>query len=133
MGLARNHALQGLVCEAGLAGRCRRRRCSSGIALVHQLGVSLGVVGCGPHGLYALIFLKHFGVSEIVAFEPDPYRREFARSMGCALDVLDPNQPDVSARVAEHGLQVDPQIHNLVNDEILPGTGVLYVWVGRTV
>lgn len=61
----------------------------------------VGVVGCGPHGLYALIFLKHFGVSEIVAFEPDPYRREFARSMGCALDVLDPNQPDVSARVAE--------------------------------
>ncbi len=51
----------------------------------------VAVVGCGPHGLYAQIFLKHFGIPEVVAFEKDATRAEFARRLGCASEVVDPS------------------------------------------
>ncbi len=56
---------------------------------------SVGVFGCGPHGLYAQVFLRHFGLERLVAFETDPYRRNFAREMGCVDQALDPRH-DIS-------------------------------------
>ncbi len=50
----------------------------------------VGVFGCGPHGLYAQVFLQHFGIPDIVAFETDSFRADFARGLGCARAVLDP-------------------------------------------
>lgn len=54
----------------------------------------VGVFGCGPHGIYAQIFLRHFGVPEITAFEIDPDRRRLAREVGCADAVIDPGQAE---------------------------------------
>ncbi|MGH9338048.1 MAG: zinc-dependent alcohol dehydrogenase [Acidobacteriota bacterium] len=66
---------------------------------VAQVGgaASVGVFGCGPHGLYAQIFLRHFGIPSIVAFETDSYRRRFAQDLGCADQVIDPREglPDL--------------------------------------
>ena len=59
------------------------------------------VAGCGPHGLYAQIFLKHFGANQVVAFELDPERRSFAREMGASDAVLDPASPEFQECVRE--------------------------------
>lgn len=50
----------------------------------------LGVFGCGPHGLFAQIFARHFGINRIAAFEVDPFRRNFAAKMMAADQVFDP-------------------------------------------
>lgn len=52
----------------------------------------LGIVGCGPHGLFAQIFAKHFQVPQITAFEVDPFRRNFAAEIAAANRVLDPRE-----------------------------------------
>lgn len=61
----------------------------------------VGVFGCGPHGLYAQIFLRHFGIDDLIAFETDPYRRAFASRLGCARLVLDPSQEAIEEQVQE--------------------------------
>jgi threonine 3-dehydrogenase len=50
----------------------------------------LGVFGCGPHGLFAQIFAKHFGIKKIAAFEIDEFRRDFAKQMEAADAVYNP-------------------------------------------
>lgn len=50
----------------------------------------LGVFGCGPHGLFAQIFAKHFGVPKIAVFEIDEFRRDFAKQMEAADAVFNP-------------------------------------------
>lgn len=50
----------------------------------------LGVFGCGPHGLFAQIFAKHFGIPKIAAFEIDDFRRDFAKQMEAADAVFNP-------------------------------------------
>ncbi len=62
---------------------------------------TVAVVGCGPHGLYAQIFLRHLGIEHIVAFETDPERARFARDLGCATAVLDPTAADLLPRLEE--------------------------------
>lgn len=51
---------------------------------------SLGVFGCGPHGLFAQIFAKNLGISHIAAFEVDSFRRQFAAEMNAAEAIYDP-------------------------------------------
>lgn len=60
------------------------------IAMQQEGASHFAVAGCGPHGLYAQIFLRHFGANRIVAFELDPERRTFARELGICDAVLDP-------------------------------------------
>jgi len=43
---------------------------------------TVAVVGCGPHGLFTQMFLKHFGVKRLAAFEIDPERRKLAKEFG---------------------------------------------------
>ena len=62
---------------------------------------NVGIVGCGPHGLYAQIFARHFGAERIVAFEIDPVRTEFAKKLGMVDAVLDSRDPELDAKVAE--------------------------------
>ncbi|MFQ5740468.1 MAG: zinc-binding dehydrogenase [Acidobacteriota bacterium] len=70
--------------------------------LTHQVNPSrVGVFGCGPHGLYTQIFLSHLGVRQVVAFEPNPHRRAFAQQLGCASEVLQPDDPNLARRVGE--------------------------------
>lgn len=70
-----------------------------------------GVIGCGPHGLYAQIFLRHFGLDHILALETDPFRRSFAEGLGAAECVLDPRAEadvlqTVGTRVGAEGFDV---------------------------
>jgi len=51
---------------------------------------NLGIFGCGPHGLFAQVFAKHFDIPGIAAFEVDPYRKKFASSLDIADRILDP-------------------------------------------
>ena len=60
------------------------------IAMQTTGATRFAVAGCGPHGLYVQIFLKHFGAGQVVAFERDPERRSFARELGASDAVLDP-------------------------------------------
>lgn len=60
----------------------------------------LGLFGCGPHGLFAQIFARHFQIPRIAAFEIDPFRREFAENMKIADAVYDPSS-ELSAKVME--------------------------------
>jgi threonine 3-dehydrogenase len=62
--------------------------------------IQLGVFGCGPHGLFAQIFARHFQISKIAAFETDPVRRDFAANMKIADVVYDPGT-ELNAKVKE--------------------------------
>ncbi len=59
------------------------------------------VAGCGPHGLYAQVFLQHFGAQQIVAFELDPERRAGARELGACDAVLAPASANFQQAVQE--------------------------------
>ncbi|MBU0757129.1 MAG: zinc-binding dehydrogenase [Nanoarchaeota archaeon] len=48
--------------------------------------------GSGPHGLNLQVFLKYFGVKNIVAVEPNDFRRGFAKGIGAANLVVTPNE-----------------------------------------
>jgi threonine 3-dehydrogenase len=61
---------------------------------------NLGLFGCGPHGLFAQIFARHFQIPRMAAFEVDPFRREFAANMNIADAVYDP-MIDLSPKVLE--------------------------------
>jgi threonine 3-dehydrogenase len=50
----------------------------------------IGIFGSGPHGLFAQIFARHFGIPRIAAFETDRFRREFAENVNAADSVFDP-------------------------------------------
>ncbi len=50
----------------------------------------MGIFGCGPHGLFAQVFARHFDVPKIAAFETDPYRRQFASDLKIADRIFDP-------------------------------------------
>lgn len=50
--------------------------------LDHSLLGTVGVIGCGPHGLFTQMFCKHFGVEKLAAFEVDEARIEYAKDFG---------------------------------------------------
>ena len=52
---------------------------------------NLGIVGSGPHGMFAQIFARHMSIAGIVAFETDAYRRNFASDLKAADKVIDPS------------------------------------------
>ncbi|HLC67044.1 MAG TPA: alcohol dehydrogenase catalytic domain-containing protein [Candidatus Nanoarchaeia archaeon] len=52
---------------------------------------SVVVFGCGPHGIFAQLFLKHIGVNTLLAVDPNAQRRAFASSF-TADAVADPTQ-----------------------------------------
>ncbi|MDH5681355.1 MAG: alcohol dehydrogenase catalytic domain-containing protein [Spirochaetota bacterium] len=53
---------------------------------------SLAIFGCGPHGLNLQLFMAHSGVKNIVAFEKDSHRLNYARRFGAAHHVLNPEE-----------------------------------------
>jgi threonine 3-dehydrogenase len=62
------------------------------IKRVHELKPqNLGLFGCGPHGLFAQIFARHFEIPRMAAFEIDPFRREFAANLKIADAIFDPS------------------------------------------
>jgi threonine dehydrogenase-like Zn-dependent dehydrogenase len=60
-------------------------------------------MGCGPIGLAAIATMADRGITDVVAVEPSPARRDLAVELG-ARAALDPSSDDVWARLAElHG------------------------------
>jgi threonine 3-dehydrogenase len=51
------------------------------------------VLGCGPIGLYAIGIARAAGARQVIAVEPNAYRRDLAEVMGAQL-VLDPTRQD---------------------------------------
>ncbi|MDH4127385.1 MAG: alcohol dehydrogenase catalytic domain-containing protein [Spirochaetota bacterium] len=54
------------------------------------------IYGCGPHGLNMQLFARYVGIKNIIAFETDPWRLNFAREFGAAHHVLNPNETTVN-------------------------------------
>jgi len=52
----------------------------------------LAIYGCGPHGLNLQLFARYAGIKNIIAFETDPWRLDFARKFGAADSVLNPKE-----------------------------------------
>ncbi|HUT25012.1 MAG TPA: glycine C-acetyltransferase [Sumerlaeia bacterium] len=61
---------------------------------------TVGVVGCGPHGLFTQLFAKHFGVRRLLALEIDADRLARAREFGADF-LLNPGSPDADRRLGE--------------------------------
>ena len=60
---------------------------------------NVGIVGSGPHGLYAQIFAKHFGINKIAAFETDSFRIDFARNLQVSDKVFNSNDQNLDEKV----------------------------------
>ncbi|MEE8428703.1 MAG: zinc-binding dehydrogenase [Gammaproteobacteria bacterium] len=68
-----------------------------------KAGDKVVVFGCGPIGLGMVLWLVDRGVTDVVALDLSPERRERAKSLG-AREVIDPSQEDLHARLLElHG------------------------------
>ncbi|MDZ7637299.1 MAG: glycine C-acetyltransferase [Bryobacterales bacterium] len=61
---------------------------------------SVGIVGCGYHGLMTQLFAKNFGVAKLGAFEIDPGRLERAKTFG-ADAVFNSTSVNLASEVAE--------------------------------
>jgi threonine 3-dehydrogenase len=67
------------------------------------------VLGCGPIGLFAVGIVRASGARQVIAVEPNEFRRNLAKQMG-ADQVVDPGQEDpveaVRAATEGHGAEV---------------------------
>lgn len=70
--------LGALLEPAGVAWHAVQR---SGMALA---GASVLVSGCGPLGLLLIQYALHLGATEVIAVEPNPFRRGHAERLGAA-------------------------------------------------
>jgi threonine 3-dehydrogenase len=71
--------LGALLEPAGVAWHALQR---SGMAVA---GSSVLVSGCGPIGLLIVQFAVHLGASEVIAIEPNAYRRNMAKQLGATV------------------------------------------------
>jgi threonine 3-dehydrogenase len=82
--------------------------------LDHALtGRSVGVLGCGPVGLFAIAIASSSGAASVFAVDPHEYRLDLARKMGASRTFgpgRDASASDVAALLTEanggHGLDV---------------------------
>jgi threonine 3-dehydrogenase len=61
---------------------------------------SVAVIGCGPIGMFAVGVVRALGAFEVIAIEPNGYRRGKASEMGADV-LLDPTEVDPVAAVLE--------------------------------
>ena len=62
--------------------------------LAHDLaGESVGVLGCGPVGLFSIGIAKASGAASVMAADLNEYRLSLAKVMG-ADDIMNPSEPD---------------------------------------
>lgn len=70
-----------------------------------QPGESAVIMGAGPIGLLFLMMFKASGVSEIIVYEPQEFRRDFAAKMGAdmAIDPFDGEPGRIAGKVNGRG------------------------------
>ncbi len=63
----------------------------------------IGIIGCGPHGLYTQIFLRKSATAKtkITAFEIDEYRRGFSRGFGAVDATLNSLSDNLEEQIKE--------------------------------
>jgi threonine 3-dehydrogenase len=70
---------------------------------------SVAVIGCGPIGMFAVAVVRALGAFEVIAIEPNAYRRGKAAEMGADV-LLDPTEVDpveaVLAQTSGGGVEV---------------------------
>lgn len=103
-----------------------------------RLGESLAVVGLGPTGIMSLELALHRGPGRVLAFDPVPHRREYAKER-FGVEVFDPGDPGALERVRQvtGGLGVDkvieivgtPESLQLSLDLVRPGGTVAAIGV----
>lgn len=61
------------------------------IRFLRQRGLpdNLAIHGCGPHGLNLQLFARYAGIKNVVVFETNPYRIDFAKRFGAAHHIVD--------------------------------------------
>jgi threonine 3-dehydrogenase len=71
-------------------------------------GQTVAVTGCGPIGLFAIAVAKACGAAKVFAIEPNPQRRELARTMGAQvlLDSAGDVEGEVMAQNGGNGVDV---------------------------
>ena len=72
----------------------------------HGVPTTAGVFGCGPHGIFAQLFLKHIGVGQVIAVDPDAKRRAFASSFVADVTAI-PNALTVDFLADQGILEID--------------------------
>jgi threonine 3-dehydrogenase len=88
---------------------------------------SVAVIGCGPIGMFAVGVVRALGAFEVIAIEPNAYRREKAGEMGADL-LLDPSETDPVHAVLDQtsGVGVEVVLEMSGNDEAIDhGTRML--------
>ncbi len=83
-----------LLEPAGVAWHAVQR---SGLSVA---GASVLVSGCGPLGLLLIQYAIHLGACEVIAIEPNPYRRAHAARLGAT--VFEPGGPVVEYVAAKY-------------------------------
>jgi L-iditol 2-dehydrogenase len=105
-----------------------------------RVGMSVGVVGCGPIGLLLIQVARAAGASTIVAVDPLAHRREAARRLGADLvlgpdEVGDPGTLAARAGGNPHGVHVAFEVAGvddavaLAVDAARPGARVVLVGI----
>src|SRR2546429_294805 len=61
---------------------------------------AVAVLGCGPIGLFAVGIARAVGARQVIAVEPNDYRRDLAKRMGADL-TIDPSSEDPVAAVLD--------------------------------
>lgn len=96
---------------------------------------TLVITGLGPVGLGA-VALATFLNARVIALDPEPYRQNIARSLGCHT-TIDPTSPDAKAQiykaVGEHGLlkavecSGNPQAQRMLIDLASPTARLAFI------
>jgi threonine 3-dehydrogenase len=88
---------------------------------------SVAVIGCGPIGMFAVGVVRALGAFEVIAIEPNAYRREKAGEMGADL-LVDPSETDPVHAVLDQtsGVGVEVVLEMSGNDQAIDhGTRML--------
>lgn len=72
-------------------------------------GKKVAIIGCGPIGLMGIAIAKFVGAKNIIAVEPNEYRRDLASKMG-ATHTVDPIAEDVSEFLKKDSNKLDVDI-----------------------
>jgi threonine dehydrogenase-like Zn-dependent dehydrogenase len=103
-----------------------------------EAGMSVGVIGCGPIGLCAVLCAKALGASHVWASDPNEFRLELARTLGADEATRHPGSADMVVECAGAAGTIDLAVSathpggeavilavNMKGDSVFPVTWVI--------
>lgn len=76
---------------------------------INQIPETMAIFGCGPHSLNMQLFAKNEGIKNIIAFETDPFRLDFAKKFNMADYIFNPNEisnDEILKKIAKDGFDL---------------------------